>query len=149
MIIETGALDMPVRLAAIETRAGRIRQLCLDQPRGLERIMYGFPVFSIGKGKVFVWLLHGLTIDRSAIAVRISGADEREMLIEADSAIFFRPRYLGRWNWIGMRFDLPSITWSQLEARIRTSWILSATPAQLRKYCMAPERTSGFYNSDY
>ncbi len=56
------------------------------------------------------------------------------MLLDVAPAHFFRPRYLGRWNWVGMRLDLPSLDWSQVEARIAISWYEAATPAQLRRH---------------
>ena len=37
-----------------DKRIERIRALALKQPHGLERSLYGFPVFSIGRGKVFL-----------------------------------------------------------------------------------------------
>lgn len=117
-----------------EKRIERVRGLALGLPRALEQSSYGFPVFSIGKGKIFLWLLVGAGSERASLAVRTSGMDEQAMLLEVDCELFFRPRYLGRWNWIGMRLDGRSLDWSQVEARIVSSWIESATPAQLRRY---------------
>src|SRR5687768_778010 len=132
-----------VRRSTLDARVERVRQLCLAQPRGLERTLYGIPVFSVGKGKVFGWLLHSIAPDRSAMALRTSGFEEQQLLNELDPALFFTPRYLARWGWIGMRFDLPAITWSQIGARIRNSWILAATPAQLRAHCTNVEKGLG------
>jgi len=125
---------MPIRIASLENRVQRVRDLSLRQPRAVERSLYSFPVFSIGRGKVFLWLLDGHGVDLPAFAVRTSCADEQSMLAQAEPELFYRPKYLGRWNWIGMRLQRPSVRWSQVEARIETSWYLTATLAQLRKF---------------
>jgi hypothetical protein len=107
----------------------RLRALCLAQPRAMEKISHGMPVFFIEKGKTFAWFIHdhhgaGIT----AVAVKTSGADEQAMLIEADPDIFYRPAYLAPSGWIGLRLDGDETDWDQVEARIETSWGHAATP---------------------
>src|SRR5690606_22378310 len=68
----------------------RLRAICLALPRGTEKVSHGQPVFFIEKGKTFAWFLHnhhgsGIT----AVAVKTSGAEEQDMLIEADPDLYY------------------------------------------------------------
>jgi phosphoribosylglycinamide formyltransferase-1/phosphoribosylamine--glycine ligase/phosphoribosylglycinamide formyltransferase/phosphoribosylformylglycinamidine cyclo-ligase len=106
----------------------RVRAICLSEPRALEKISHGQPLFYIDKGRSFTWFLHDHHgSDTTAIAVRTSGADEQAMLIEADPDLFYRPAYIGPFGWIAIRLDVPQTDWVQIEARIATSWDLAAT----------------------
>lgn len=107
----------------------RLRALCLSQPRAIEKLSHGMPVFFIEKGKTFAWFIHdhhgaGIT----AVAIKTSGPDEQAMLIEAEPELFYRPSYLAPSGWIGLRLDVPETDWDQVEARIGQSWALAATP---------------------
>jgi phosphoribosylglycinamide formyltransferase-1/phosphoribosylamine--glycine ligase/phosphoribosylglycinamide formyltransferase/phosphoribosylformylglycinamidine cyclo-ligase len=107
----------------------RIRSLCLSQPRGVEKVSHGMPVFFIEKGKTFAWFIHnhhgnGIT----AVALKTSGPEEQAMLVEAEPELFYRPAYLAPSGWIGLRLDVEATDWDQIEARIEQSWGLAATP---------------------
>ncbi len=107
----------------------RLRTLCLSQPCAAEKLSHGMPVFFIEKGKTFAWFIHnhhgaGIT----AVAVKTSGPDEQAMLVEAEPELFYRPAYLAPSGWIGLRLDVETTDWDQVEARIEQSWMLAATP---------------------
>ncbi|MDQ8754994.1 MmcQ/YjbR family DNA-binding protein [Sphingosinicella sp. LHD-64] len=109
----------------------RLRAIALALPRTVEKISHGMPVFFIEKGKTFAWFLHdhhgsGIT----AVAVKTSGAEEQEMLVEADPDLYYRPPYLAPSGWIGVRLDGEAVDWDHVADRIATSWELVA-PAKL------------------
>jgi phosphoribosylglycinamide formyltransferase-1 len=63
------------------------------------------PCFGIVKGKKFAYVaLNHHSDGRTALLVKISGADEQAGLIEQDEDRYFRPAYFGD-NWIGIRLD--------------------------------------------
>jgi phosphoribosylglycinamide formyltransferase-1/phosphoribosylamine--glycine ligase/phosphoribosylglycinamide formyltransferase/phosphoribosylformylglycinamidine cyclo-ligase len=109
----------------------RLRTIALALPRAVEKVSHGMPVFFIDKGKTFAWFLHdhhgsGIT----AVAVKTSGAEEQDMLIEIDPDLYYRPPYLAPSGWIGVRLDGETIDWDHVADRIATSWELVA-PAKL------------------
>ena len=116
-----------------------LHRLCIGQPRSRLGIYYGLPVYTIGAGRIFLWLLDRRSRGAGiAIAVRVTCRDEQEMLIELDRASYFKPLHLGRWNWIGLRLDAQRLDWTQIEQRIAASWFLAATPAQRRRLAVRP-----------
>lgn len=109
----------------------RLRDIALALPRAMEKVSHGQPVFFIEKGKTFAWFLHdhhrsGIT----AVAVKTSGAEEQDMLIEADPGLYYKPPYLSPSGWIGLRLDGDAVDWDHVADRIATSWELAA-PARL------------------
>lgn len=109
----------------------RLRDICLALPRATEKISHGQPVFFIEKGKTFAWFLHnhhgsGIT----AVALKTSGAEEQDMLIEADPDLYYKPPYLGPSGWIALRLDGDAVDWDHVSDRVATSWELVA-PAKL------------------
>lgn len=116
-----------------DTDLARIRSLCPSQPRGVEKVSHGMPVFFIEKGKTFARFIHnhhGNAI--TAVALRTSGPEEQAMLLEAEPEPLYRPAYLAPPGWIGLRRDVEITDWDQIEARIEQSWGLAAT-ARLRE----------------
>ena len=69
--------------------------------------------------------------------------DEQEMLIELDPELFYKPRYLGPWGWVGLRIGQREFDWSQAESRIEMSWMLTATPFQRARYGQGMDIPSG------
>jgi hypothetical protein len=111
------------------TDLDRIRALCLAQPRTVEKVSHGMPVFFIEKGRTFAWYAdnhHGNGI--TAVLVKTSGADGQAMLVEAEPETFYRPAYLTPSGWIGLRLDTGDTDWARVAARIEQSWATAATP---------------------
>ncbi len=106
---------------------GRVRAISLALPGTIEKVSHGQPVFFIDKGKSFAWFLHdhhgsGIT----AVAVKTSGAEEQDMLIEADPELYCRPPYLAPSGWIAVRLDGETIDWDHVADRIAISWEMVA-----------------------
>jgi len=119
----------PPTLAAYVTRErtpeywlGRVREAAMAMPEAEETLSHGMPCFGIVKGKKFAWFSadhHG--DGRTALLVKISGAEEQTMLIEQDEARYFRPAYFGD-GWIAIRLDLGDNDWEHLAGWIAKSW---------------------------
>ena len=105
----------------------RVREISLALPRAAEKLSHGAPVFFIEKGKTFAWFLHdhhgsGIT----AVAVKTSGRDEQEMLVETSPELYYLPPYFAPSGWVGLRLDTGDTDWDHVADRIATSWELVA-----------------------
>ncbi len=105
----------------------RLRAIAFALPRAAEKLSHGMPCFFIDKGKTFAWYTHDHHGDgTSAVLVKTSGAEEQDMLIEADAETYFRPAYFGHAGWIGVRVDKPDVDWDHIADRVETSWRMVA-----------------------
>jgi phosphoribosylglycinamide formyltransferase-1/phosphoribosylamine--glycine ligase/phosphoribosylglycinamide formyltransferase/phosphoribosylformylglycinamidine cyclo-ligase len=111
------------------TDLDRLRALCLAQPRAVEKVSHGMPVFFIEKGRTFAWYVHDHHGDGiTAVAIKTSGEDELAMLAETDPETYHRNKYLAPLGLVCLRIDRPNVDWAQVEARIERSWAHAATP---------------------
>ena len=111
----------------------RLRAICMAQPLAAEKLSHGMPHFHIEKGRGFGWYLpdhHGI----HAVAVKTSGADEQDMLVEAEPGLFYRPAYLAAAGWLGMRLDLGDTDWERVADRVERSWDVAATARQCERF---------------
>lgn len=100
----------------------RVRELAMAQPEADEVVSHGMPCFGIIGGKKFAYFTHDHHGDgRTALLVKISGAEEQAMLIEQDHARYFRPAYFGD-GWVGIRLDLGDNDWDQIGDWIFRGW---------------------------
>jgi formyltetrahydrofolate-dependent phosphoribosylglycinamide formyltransferase len=127
----------PPTLAAFVTRErdpayllGRVRDLALALPEADEVTSHGMPCFGIIKGKKFAYFTEDHHGDgKTALLVKISGADEQAALIEMDADRYYRPAYFGD-GWVGVRLDLGDTDWDAIGEWLRKSW-LSVAPKKL------------------
>jgi formyltetrahydrofolate-dependent phosphoribosylglycinamide formyltransferase len=100
----------------------RVREAAMAQPEADEILSHGMPCFGIIKGKKFAYFTHDHHGDgRTALLVKISGADEQAALIEQDEEMYFRPAYFGD-GWVGIRLDLGRNDWDHIADWIARSW---------------------------
>ena len=104
----------------------KLRELALALPRAAERLSHGSPGFFIEKGKFFAYFSHdhhgdGMTF----VAVKTSGRDEQDLLIEADPDVYSWPAYIGPAGWIAINLA-GEADWALVDARLRSSWRLVA-----------------------
>lgn len=117
----------------------QIRSRALALPEADETLSHGMPCFGIVKGKKFAYFTHDHHGDgKTAILVKISGADEQAMLIEADPDRYYRPAYFGD-GWIGIRLDLGDNDWSSIADWLRKSWVAIAPPKLKLSFTIADE----------
>lgn len=107
-----------------------VREIAMAQPEVDEVNSHGMPCFGIIKGKKFCYFTHDHHGDgKTAILVKISGAEEQAMLIDSDEDRYYRPAYFGD-GWIGIRLDLGDTDWDHIGEWIRKSW-LAVAPKKL------------------
>lgn len=127
----------PPTLAAFVTRErspdyllGRVREFAMALPEADEVTSHGMPCFGIAKGKKFAYFTQDHHGDgKTALLVKISGAEEQAMLIELDADRYYRPAYFGD-GWIGIRLDLGDTDWDAIGEWLRKSW-LAVAPKKL------------------
>lgn len=127
----------PATLAAFVTRErnpdyllGRVRELAMTLPEADEVSSHGMPCFGIVKAKKFAYFTHDHHGDgKTALLVKISGAEEQAMLIELDADRYYRPAYFGD-GWVGVRLDLGDTDWDAIGEWLRKSW-LAVAPKRL------------------
>ncbi|MBL0924594.1 MAG: phosphoribosylglycinamide formyltransferase [Sphingomonadaceae bacterium] len=110
----------------------KVRELALAQPESDEVTSHGMPCFGIIGGKKFAYVSldhHG--DGKTALLVKISGAEEQAMLIDSDEERYYRPAYFGD-GWIGIRLDLGDTDWDHMGEWLAKSW-RAVAPKKLTK----------------
>lgn len=108
----------------------QVRERALALPEADEVVSHGMPCFGVVKGKKFAYVSldhHG--DGKTALLVKISGADEQAQLIENDPERYYRPAYFGD-GWIAMRLDLGRNDWDEIGEWLARSW-RSVAPKKL------------------
>jgi formyltetrahydrofolate-dependent phosphoribosylglycinamide formyltransferase len=115
-----------------EYLVSKVRERALAQPEADEVTSHGMPCFGIIGGKKFAYVSldhHG--DGKTALLVKISGAEEQAMLIDSDEDRYYRPAYFGD-GWIGIRLDLGDTDWDHVGEWLAKSW-LAVAPKKLTK----------------
>jgi phosphoribosylglycinamide formyltransferase 1 len=110
----------------------QVRERAIKQPEADEVTSHGMPCFGIIGGKKFAYVSvdhHG--DGKTALLVKISGAEEQAMLIDSDQDRYYRPAYFGD-GWIGIRLDLGDTDWGHIGEWLAKSW-LAVAPKKLTK----------------
>lgn len=110
----------------------QVRERALAQPEADEITSHGMPCFGIIGGKKFAYVSvdhHG--DGKTALLVKISGAEEQAMLIDSDEDRYYRPAYFGD-GWIGIRLDLGDTDWDHIGEWLAKSW-RAVAPKKLTK----------------
>ena len=113
-----------------EHLVAQVRERALALPEADEVVSHGMPCFGVVKGKKFAYVSldhHG--DGKTALLVKISGADEQAQLIENDPERYYRPAYFGD-GWIAMRLDLGRNDWDEIGEWLARSW-RSVAPKKL------------------
>ena len=108
----------------------QVRERALALPETDETVSHGMPCFGVLKGKKFAYVSldhHG--DGKTALLVKISGADEQAQLIDIDPERYYRPAYFGD-GWLGIRLDLGDTDWDALSEYLQRSW-RSVAPRRL------------------
>lgn len=108
----------------------QIRIRAMAQLEAEETLSHGMACFGIIGGKKFAYVMRNHHGDgKTALLVKISGAEEQAMLIEQDEERYFRPAYFGD-GWIAIRLDLGDTDWEHIGEWLSKSW-LSVAPKKL------------------
>lgn len=114
--------DLVTRETSAAWLLEQVRERAMSLPQAEETISHGMACFGIVKGKKFAYVSndhHGNGM--VALLAKISGPDEQALLIEQDSARYFRPAYFGD-GWIGVRLDLGDTDWDAVTQWLSRSW---------------------------
>ena len=101
----------------------RIRAICTVLPEVHERASHGEATWFVGK-RVFATAADRHHDDRRAVWIAAPDGVQ-ETLVDADSARFFRPPYVGVRGWLGVYVDVP-VDWDELDAQIVDAYRLIA-----------------------
>ena len=100
----------------------QVRERAMVLPEADEVTSHGMPCFGIVKGKKFAYVSNDHHGDgKTALLVKISGAEEQNQLIEMDEDRYYRPAYFGD-GWIGIRLDLGDTDWDHISEWLGKSW---------------------------
>jgi hypothetical protein len=108
----------------------QVRRRAQALPEADEVNSHGMPCFGIVKGKKFAYVSidhHG--DGKTALLVKIGGADEQAQLIENDPERYYRPAYFGD-GWIAIRLDTGDTDWEAIGGWLQRSW-RSVAPKRL------------------
>jgi phosphoribosylglycinamide formyltransferase-1 len=122
--------DYVARETSPEWLIAQVRERVQALPETDEIASHGMPCFGIVKGKKFAYVSvdhHG--DGKTALLVKISGADEQAQLIENDPERYYRPAYFGD-GWIAIRLDLGDTDWEAIGGWLQRSW-RSVAPKRL------------------
>ena len=124
--------DYVARETSPEFLVQQVRERALALAESDESMSHGMPCFGVIKGKKFAYVSldhHG--DGKTALLVKISGADEQAQLIDMDAARYYRPAYFGD-GWVGIRLDLGDTDWDAIGEWLARSW-RSVAPARLTR----------------
>jgi phosphoribosylglycinamide formyltransferase 1 len=110
------------REASPDWLVARVRERAMTQTEAEETLSHGMPGFGIIGGKKFAYVSmdhHG--DGKTALLVKISGAEEQAMLIDSDPDRYYRPAYFGD-GWIAIRLDLGDTDWDHIGEWLSKSW---------------------------
>ncbi len=110
-----------------DTALAKLRALALALPKAAERLSHGSPGFFIEGGKFFAYFSHDHHGDaKTFVAVKTTGRDEQEMLMEAAPEVYSWPAYIGPAGWIAIDLAADDVDWALVDERLKTSWRLVA-----------------------
>lgn len=124
--------DYVTRETSPDFLVAQVRALAMTQSEADEVVSHGMPCFGIIGGKKFAYVSvdhHG--DGKTALLVKISGAEEQAMLIEGDAERYYRPAYFGD-GWVGIRLDLGDTDWDHIGEWLGKSW-RAVAPKKLSK----------------
>lgn len=114
-----------------------IRGICLGLPETSERPSHGAPSFFVREKRCFAMVLTDHHGDGRFAIWCAAGDGVQGMLVEADGERFFRPPYVGRRGWLGVRLDR-GLDWDELAGILEDAYA-EAAPAKLVEAAQAEE----------
>ena len=91
----------------------RLRDICLGFPEVSERLSHGAPTFFIREKKTLCTVHEDHHGDGRLAIWCPAPSGVQEQMVEAEPERFFRPPYVGRLGWIGLRLDI-SPDWDEV-----------------------------------
>jgi hypothetical protein len=95
--------------------AQRMRAICLAFPEVTERLSHGAPTWFVRGKRAFVTLWANGHHDNDFPHLWCAAPEGAQQELTASAPdVFFRPPYVGGRGWIGVRLDVPGITWAEI-----------------------------------
>jgi hypothetical protein len=95
--------------------AQRMRAICLAFPEVTERLSHGAPTWFVRGKRAFVTLWADGHHDNDFPHLWCAAPEGAQQELTASAPdVFFRPPYVGGRGWIGVRLDVPGITWAEI-----------------------------------
>ena len=111
--------------AGDDSRLVRLTSICLAFPEATRQNSRQHAQFLVRNKKFAYYLVdhHGDGI----VAVCCKAAPgENDLLVPMDPMRFYKPAYIGRQGWIGIRLDLGAIDWAEVAELVTVSYCLAA-----------------------
>jgi hypothetical protein len=122
-----------------DRRLTRLTSICLALPEATRESWGRHAGFVVRKRKFAYWLddHHGDGI----VSVCIKALPgQQDMLLAWDTTRFYRPAYIGRQGWVGLRLDRGPIDWGEVEALVTDSYRVAAPKRLAARLAPPPSR---------
>ena len=107
--------------AKTHERLARLTEICLALPEA-SRLDQGDHASFLVRKKVFAYYLNNHHGDQIvSVCCKVLPGDNLR-LIDADARKFYLPAYIGPRGWVGLRLDLPTVSWVEVKELIRGSY---------------------------
>jgi predicted DNA-binding protein (MmcQ/YjbR family) len=91
-----------------EAALRRLREICGDLPRTVERTSYGHPAFAVGRELFAV-----IETYRGALSLAIRVGPQRQSQLLGDDRFYLTP-YVGKRGWVSLRLLAAPLDWDEL-----------------------------------
>jgi len=108
----------------------KLREIIEALPETSEKLSHGAPTFWGGRKTFATFHAGGYDEGRRSIWIKAEDGVQAE-LIDADPAVFFRPKYLGPSGWVGVRLE-GDVDWDRVAMMLEDGWRLVAPKRALR-----------------
>jgi hypothetical protein len=99
----------------------RISDLALALPEATREVVNGHGMFSV-RTKKFAYFLNNHHGDGILSVCFKPAPGTGETWLAVDDELYYRPAYIGRQGWLGLRLDLDTIDWDQVEQHVTESY---------------------------
>jgi hypothetical protein len=131
MSLSPAAADREPPPATNPDPAQRMRQICLALPEVTERPSHGAPTWFVRDKRAFVTLwAHGHHDNDFPHLWCAAPEGAQQELTASAPAAFFLPPYVGGRGWVGVRLDVPGLTWAEIAELCEDAYRVIA-PARL------------------
>jgi hypothetical protein len=109
-----------------DRRLTRLSQICLALPEATREDSPPHATFRVRK-KTFAYFLDNHRGDEDIVGVACKAHfGENEALVDQEPGHFYIPAYVGPRGWVGIRLDVPSVDWEEVEDLVTGSYLLTA-----------------------
>ncbi len=123
---------LPYTAADVAAATQRLREVCSRLPEVTERLSHGAVTFFVRGKRTLCYLTDDHHGDGMLAITFPAASGVQEELIESEPDRFFRPPYVGRRGWVGLRVDT-ALDWDEVAAVIDQAYRLVAPSTLLRR----------------